>query len=137
MTTPKGRILCTDDDEDTRELIMVTLSFAGYEVICTDDPQRVLDLISTEQFDLCLMESWLPGVSGEDLCKKIRAFDSKTPILFYSGAAYESDKQRAREAGAQGYLVKPVSNSKLVAEVARLIAEAKSVAVMTRTRGRP
>jgi DNA-binding response OmpR family regulator len=67
----------------------------------------------------------MPGVSGEDLCVKIREFDSKTPILFYSGAGYPADKERARAAGAQGYLVKPVLDDELVTEVVRIIAESK------------
>ncbi|HEV2826644.1 MAG TPA: response regulator [Pyrinomonadaceae bacterium] len=125
MTAFKGRILCTEDDPDTRELIKLTLELASYEVICSDDPEKTLELLKTESFDLCLMDNWMPGISGEDLCKKIRAFDAKTPILFYSGAAYDSDKARARDAGAQGYLVKPVRESELLAEVVRIIAEAK------------
>ena len=125
MTAFKGRILCTEDDPDTRELIKLTLELASYEVICSDDPEKTLELLKTESFDLCLMDNWMPGISGEDLCKKIRAFDAKTPILFYSGAAYDSDKARARDAGAQGYLVKPVRESELQAEVVRIIAEAK------------
>jgi two-component system OmpR family response regulator len=125
MNSSKGRILCTEDDPDTRELIILTLNFAGYEVICTDDPRRTLELIKAEKFDLCLMDNWMPGISGDNLCKKIREFDSKTPILFYSGAAYQEDKDRARAAGAQGYLVKPVRESALVAEVARIISESK------------
>lgn len=127
MTEPKGRILCTEDDEDTRELLVLTLSMAGYEVICTDNPEKAVELIKAEKFDLCLMDNWMPGLSGEDLCKKIREFDSKTPILFYSGAAYESDKARAMDAGAQGYLVKPVLDHQLVAEVMRIIAESKHI----------
>lgn len=125
MNSFKGRILCTEDDPDTRELIILTLNFAGYEVICTDDPDKALELIKAEKFDLCLMDNWLPGISGDELCKKIREFDSKTPILFYSGAAYKEDKDRAHAAGAQGYLVKPVIESALLAEVARIISESK------------
>ena len=125
MATPKGRILCTDDNEDTRDLLVLILTESGFEVTCTDDPNKVVELIKSKAFDLCLMDNWMPGLSGEDLCKRIRAFDTKTPILFYSGAAYEADKQRAREAGAQGYLVKPVLEGELVAEVVRIIAEAK------------
>lgn len=49
----------------------------------------------------------MPGLSGQELPTEIRKFDKSTPILFYSGAAYESDKQAARDAGAQGYLTKP------------------------------
>jgi len=127
MTSQKGRILCTEDDADTRELLIYILNMAGYEVICTDSPHQALDMIKAERFDLCIMDNWLPGLSGEDLCKKIREFDSKTPILFYSGAAYDSDKKRAISSGAQGYLVKPVAEDKLLAEVVRVIAESKHV----------
>jgi len=123
--TPKGRILCTEDDKDTRELLVLTLTMAGYDVICTDSPEKALDLIQAEKFDLCLMDNWMPGISGENLCKKIRTFDSKTPILFYSGAAYQEDKDRAMNSGAQGYLVKPVIEGELLAEVGRIIAESK------------
>lgn len=127
MPTHKGRILCTEDDEDTRELLVYVLNMAGYEVICTDSPLKALDMIKAERFDLCLMDNWMPGLSGEDLCKKIREFDSKTPILFYSGAAYDADRKRAMNSGAQGYLVKPVAEDKLIAEVVRVIAESKHV----------
>jgi len=128
MTPLRGRILCTEDDEDTRGLLVITLNMAGYEVICTDNAEKALALIKSEKFDLCLLDNWMPGVSGEDLCKKIREFDGRTPILFYSGAAYEEDKKRAIGAGAQGYLVKPVMDDKLIAEVGRIIAESRVVA---------
>ncbi len=69
--------------------------------------------------------NWLPGISGPGLCERLRDFDKTTPILFYSGAAYERDKEQARLAGAQGYLVKPTDGDTLAAEVSRLIAESK------------
>lgn len=125
MTSSKGRILCTEDDEDTRDLLVLTLSLAGYDVICTETATKALNLIRREKFDLCLVDNWMPGLSGESLCKQIREFDRKTPILFYSGAGYESDKARALAAGAQGYLVKPVLDGALLDEVGRIIAESK------------
>lgn len=57
MTSTKGRILCTEDDADTRELIMFTLRQAGYQVICTDDGAKALELIKAQAFDLCLTDS--------------------------------------------------------------------------------
>ena len=63
----------------------------------------------------------MPGLSGEELTTEIRKFDKNTPILFYSGAAYETDKQKAHDAGAQGYLIKPLGIADLVDEVTRLI----------------
>ena len=75
-------------------------------------------------FELYLIDNWLPGESGIDLCKRLREFDRRTPILFYSGAAYEYDKRAAFAAGAQGYLTKPMEIGKLVQEVAQLISAA-------------
>jgi DNA-binding response OmpR family regulator len=125
MTTPKGRILCTEDDEDTRDLIILTLKQADFDVICADTAIKAIDLVKKQEFDLFLVDNWLPGISGEDLCKNIRQFNTTTPILFYSGAAYEADKARALASGAQGYLVKPASGEDLIAEVLRLIAESR------------
>jgi DNA-binding response OmpR family regulator len=127
MTSPKGRILCTEDDADTRELIVFILQAEGYEVICADKAEKAISLAKTQPFDLYLVDSWLPNSSGANLTRRIREFDSKTPILFYSAAAYEADKASARNAGAQAYLVKPAENEELVAEVLRLIAESKVI----------
>jgi DNA-binding response OmpR family regulator len=58
--------------------------------------------------------------------EKLRQFDLKTPVLFYSGAASETDREAARVSGAQGYLVKPANGDQLIAEVTRLIAESQT-----------
>lgn len=127
------RILCTEDDRDTRELIVLVLTEAGFEVVCTEGATGALELAKTKQFDLYLIDNSLPGISGDALCRKLREFDARTPILFYSGAGFDLDKARARDAGAQGYLVKPVDQADLIAEVVRLIDEtqvAKPVAII-------
>jgi len=67
----------------------------------------------------------MAGLSGTELTEKFRQFDRITPVLFYSGAVYEADKEAARVSGAQGYLVKPATGEELIAEVVRLIAESK------------
>ena len=123
----KGRILCSEDDPDTRELISVTLSYEGYEVVCTKSAAEALDLAKSQTFDLFLVDNWMPDMPGPQLCEAIREFNIKTPVLFYSGAAYETDKEAARLAGAQGYLVKPVEADHFIGEVARLIAESKVI----------
>jgi DNA-binding response OmpR family regulator len=118
-------MLCIEDDADTRDLIKFVLGGEGYDVITTESAQVALHLARAESFDLYLIDNWMPELSGDELTRRIREFDSQTPILFYSGAAQESDMQSARASGAQGYLVKPAGIDQLVDEVARLIAEAK------------
>ena len=120
------QILYTEDDPDTRELVSLVLTISNCEVTLAVRDEEALLLARTNQFDLYLMDNWIPGGSGIDLCKKLRQFDSNTPILFYSGAAFESDKQEAFASGAQGYLTKPVDNDELVEAVFRLISEARS-----------
>jgi two-component system, OmpR family, response regulator VanR len=117
----KGRILCTEDDADTRDLLGMLLEVEGFEVICAEGAAQAISLATAGKFDLYLLDNWLPEMAGDDLCKKLREFDSITPILFYSGAAYESDKARAMAAGAQGYVVKPAHPDELTSEILRLI----------------
>ena len=128
-TIPKGRILCTEDDPDSRALLVFVLENNGYLVTCPKNSADALSLAEHEQFDLLLVDNWMPGLSGQELTRQVREFNKKTPILFFSGAAYESDKQEARNAGAQGYLIKPFGISELTHEVARLIGEAKTSAM--------
>src|ERR1700687_5654742 len=90
----RGRILCTEDDADTRDLLRVVLEAEGFEVICAEDAAQAMSLATAEKFDLYVLDNWLPEVAGDDLCRKLREFDPVTPILFYSGAAYETDKAR-------------------------------------------
>ena len=126
MESKKGRILCTEDDVDTRELIDFVLTQYGYEVVCSASNVQAIDLAKTQNFDLYLVDNWMPGLSGTELTEKLRQLDIKTPVLFYSGAASETDREAARVSGAQGYLAKPANGDKLVAEVTRLIAESKT-----------
>jgi CheY-like chemotaxis protein len=126
MRSTKGRILCTEDDVDTRELIDFVLTQYGYEVVCSASHVQAIELAITQNFDLYLVDNRMPGLSGTELTKKLRQFDLRTPVLFYSGAAYETDREAARAAGAQGFLVKPANGDQLIAAVTRLIAEFKT-----------
>jgi len=124
MNSSIGHILYVEDDEDTRELLTYVLSKSNYDVVAAPNYEDALLLARTNHFDLYLIDNWMSGGSGIDLCKKLREFDTWTPILFYSGAAYESDKLQAFAAGAQGYLVKPAGPDELIAEVLRIVSVA-------------
>lgn len=125
MPTPKFRILCTEDDADTRDLIVIMLNASNCDVVTSTSSSEAMHLARTQCFDLYLLDNWLPGPSGIELCQELRKLDSKTPILFFSGAAYDADKRQAQECGAQGYLTKPAGGHQLATEVLRLIAASK------------
>ena len=120
---PKPRILCTEDDADTREVLNLLLKLAGFDVTCVENSTHALRLAQSQKFDLYLLDNWLPGMEGDDLCKTLHELDSTIPILFYSGATAPADRARAMAAGAKGYLLKPADADHLAAEINRLIEE--------------
>jgi DNA-binding response OmpR family regulator len=122
------RILLIEDHEDTRDLIKLVLEHEKYQVTSDGTLEGALTAAASGEFDLFLLDTDLPDGSGFELCERLREFDSATPILFYSGAAYDADKLKAIRAGAQGYLVKPCSFAELLRTVATLIARAPAPA---------
>lgn len=126
MTELVPQILYTEDDADTRELVSYVLTTSNCKVTLADSDAKALLLAETIKFDLYVIDNWLREGSGIELCKKLRELDPGPPILFYSGAAFDRDKQEAFASGAQAYLTKPVDNDELVKEVFRLILEARN-----------
>ena len=115
------RVLYIEDHEDTRELVTLVLEQKCYEVVTGSTIKSGVALAASQKFDLYLLDSWLPDGSGLELCRRIREFDKATPIIFYSAAAYESDRVEAIRSGAQAYLIKPSHPSELCRLVTSLI----------------
>lgn len=117
------RVLYVDDHADTVEMLTLMLEAGGFEVLTRSNFQDGLKAASAPKFDLFLLDLWLPAGSGLDLCKKIREFDITTPVVFYSAAAYEGDREAAFDSGGQDYLIKPTDSPDLVARLFRLLAK--------------
>jgi two-component system, OmpR family, response regulator len=133
MSLSKSCILYIEDHEDTRDLIRLVLEDQDYNVATAATVASALNLAKSQRFDLYLLDSRLPDGSGLDFCRALRAFDSLTPILFYSAAAYEVDRQNAFEFGAQGYLTKPRASEDLCALIKSLMLDsAHKTATVTR-----
>jgi len=103
----RKRILCVEDDEDNRDMMSVLLDQYGYEAVIAASVSDALERARSGGLALCILDHWLTESNGIELCQQIRAFDSRTPIMFYSGAGYTADIQKGLAAGAQAYLVKP------------------------------
>ena len=122
----KKKILCVEDDEDACELISFVLKQANYEVEACSKLD-CLKLIHQEKFLAFILDNWLEGTSGVDICKEIRSFDSNTPIIFCSGEARQLEIDKALAAGANAYLVKPIDFEELTETVTKLIQEQKEL----------
>ena len=121
LSNPRPRILCVDDDEDSRVMLVTLLKHAFIEAKAVGTAAQALSLIQAEHFDLYMLDGWLPEIDGFELCRRLRAFDSRTPILFFSGAAYEADKKKGFEAGADDFVIKP-NISKLVRSIKQFMS---------------
>jgi len=86
---------------------------------------QALSSIETERFDLYVLDAWLPEIDGFELCRRMRAIDRHTPILFFSGAAHTADRKKGLDAGANAYLVKPEINS-LVQTITKFVGQAET-----------
>jgi two-component system OmpR family response regulator len=107
LAISRPRVLCVDDDEDSRVMLTTLLKLALIEAKAVGTAAQALSSIQTERFDLYLLDATLPDLDGFELCRRMRALDPHTPIVFFSGAAYADDKKRGIEAGADAYVIKP------------------------------
>lgn len=128
MQAISRHILCVDDNEDIRFILSAFLGRAGYQVRTASGVVEGLRLAESERFDLYVLDNRFADGAGLDLCHRIREFDSATPILFFSGLAYDSDRRCGLDAGAQDYLVKPNDLDKLTETVTLLIGNNASKA---------
>ena len=120
---PANRILCVEDDADTRDMLKFKLGLSDFEAVAVPDMDAALRLMGSERFSLYVLDGGLRGVKGLSLCERIRALDACTPIVIFSGHAYASDIEAGMLAGANAYLVKPDS-SELIPTIRRLLAAA-------------
>lgn len=127
LSNPRPRVLCVDDDEDSREMLSTLLKFWRIETKAVGSATQALSLIQAEHFDLYLLDTCLPDIDGFDLCRQMRDSDPHTPIVFFSGAAYDADKKRGIEAGANAYVTKPDVDG-LVGSIIQFVSHAKSPA---------
>lgn len=112
------RVLFVEDTADTRDLVEFSLQQEGFQVTGVQTAEEGLTLAREKTFELILLDIGLPDKDGLELCREIRSFDGRTPILFYTAFAELLDMAEAAKAGAQGCIRKPEDTPRL-AEIAR------------------
>lgn len=107
MPSEKRRVLCAEPHEDTCLLIKTLLGGQGHEVVTARTVHDCLELARRERFDLYMLDDDYIDGTAVELCKQLRVLTPETPILFFSTAALERDRQQGLAAGASAYLTKP------------------------------
>jgi DNA-binding response OmpR family regulator len=114
-------IVVIDDDESLRDTIGVLLEQEGFRAVQSADGRSGYESAIMLKPDLVLVDLRLPGMSGIEICKQLRAAEVKTPIIVLSAMGDEVDKVLLLEIGADDYIVKPFGTRELMARIRALL----------------
>jgi len=117
-------ILVIDDDENLRDTIGVLLEQEGFRAVLAADGRTGFDRAVTMKPDLVLVDLRLPGMSGTEICKQLRAARVEIPIIVLSAVGEELDKVLLLEIGADDYVVKPFGTRELMARIRAVLRRA-------------
>jgi CheY-like chemotaxis protein len=121
---PQRTVLLVEDNPHNRKIFSGMLTFHGFRVVEAETGDKALERVAAEPPDLILMDLSIPGIDGWECTRRLKS-DAKTrpiPIIALTAHAMRGDEERAREAGCDGYLSKPVSPKKVVEEVRQYLA---------------
>jgi two-component system alkaline phosphatase synthesis response regulator PhoP len=118
-----AKILIVDDEEDIAELVSYNLSREGFATVKASNGDAALRKVKLEKPDLVILDLMLPGMSGLDICKSLRANPQTAtlPVIMLTAKSEEFDKVLGLEIGADDYITKPFSVKELIARVRSLL----------------
>ncbi|MHB8468350.1 MAG: response regulator [Gaiellaceae bacterium] len=115
-----ARVLVVDDDPGVLDVVAFTLRREGYEVDEQREGRGALVAARAHAYDIVILDIMLPGVSGTDVCRALRA-ESDVPILMLTARDAEVDRVEGLEIGADDYVTKPFSTAELVSRVRAIL----------------
>ena len=119
------KVLVLEDEENIRSFVVINLKRAGYETIEAGTGEEALALIKEDPgIKVALLDIMLPGIDGFEVCRRIRAMDSKIGIIMLTARTQEMDKVTGLMTGADDYVTKPFSPAELTARVDALFRRA-------------
>src|ERR671939_1094573 len=114
------RILLVDDEQAIVDAVSYALRAAGFEVDGFGDGESALEAARTTPYDVLVVDVRLPGLSGIEICRRLRA-EGDVPILMLTAMDAEVDRVLGLEAGADDYVTKPFSVAELVSRVRAIL----------------
>ncbi|HJR41209.1 MAG TPA: ATP-binding protein [Gemmatimonadaceae bacterium] len=119
-----SRILIVEDSPTQATLLASLLEQAGHEIVVATDGEAALELVRTEPLDLVMSDIIMPGISGYEVCRRIKLELGKTdlPVVLLTGLSDPLDIVRGLESGADNYITKPYEPEHLVSRVNRVLA---------------
>ena len=123
----KPQILIVEDEAALVELLRYNLEREGFETLSAMDGEEGLLLLSEQEVDLVLLDWMLPGVSGIEVCRRLRrAPDTRNlPVIMLTARGEEADRVRGLDTGADDYIPKPFSPDELIARIRAVLRRAR------------
>lgn len=120
-----AKIVVADDDADIRELVVIKLGKEGHDVRAFGDGAAAVAACRDDKPDLVLLDVMMPGMTGVDATRVLRAEEStaRTPIILLTARAQESDIDDGYSAGVDDYITKPFSPKQLAARVSTALEQ--------------
>ena len=115
-----GKVLIIEDEKNLARFIELELQYEGFEVTSCYDGREGLDKALNEEWDVILLDLMLPGLSGMEVCRRVRAA-KQTPIIMLTARDSVMDKVSGLDSGADDYLSKPFAIEELLARIRALI----------------
>lgn len=118
-----ARVLIADDDADIRDLVAFKLNQSGHQVTAVEDGVAALRVVHEQPLDLVLLDIRMPGMSGLDVCRELRAAPATAalPVILITARSQEGDVELGFAAGADDYIVKPFSPRELSSRVTAVL----------------
>jgi CheY-like chemotaxis protein len=119
------RILIAEDDQDIRELIVLTLQFHGFDVTPVENGALAVDAAQEQEFDLILMDVRMPRMTGYEACRRLKDVDATKdiPVIFLSAKGQEAEIKTGLSVGASQYVLKPFSPDDLIGTITQVLKQ--------------
>jgi len=121
----RGPVLLVEDDPETRLAYRALLEHAGWSVHEAGDGEQALRMVDGILPCVAVIDISIPGIDGWEVAQRLK-LDERTravPVILVTGHSLDEDRQRARELGCSGYLIKPVPPAQFVEEIERLVEQ--------------
>ncbi|NWG00893.1 MAG: response regulator transcription factor [Thermoanaerobaculaceae bacterium] len=112
-----SRILIVEDEKHLAEALGHNLKFEGYDAVVVGDGETALERLSNEEFDLVVLDVMLPGISGFEVCERLREASNRVPVLFLTARTTDADRLAGLRYGGDDYMTKPFLLEELVLRI--------------------
>lgn len=130
------KILIVDDEASIRQFMKINLDYQGYQTVEAASGEEAIKIFEQEKPAVAILDIMLPGISGYEVCEKIRSLSPMTGIIMVSAKSQNIDKILGLEKGADDYIIKPFNPQELILRVRSLMRRVDLVQTDSKEKGK-